>query len=311
MASSICGVEDRILSCDVKDQTGLNDFQKLPDQSGIAINKVGINNFRIPMAYANKDGTVLNHDTIASMYVNLEGTKTGINMSRLCAILQEEAQKNTVGMDFIKNILVRYRRDLRDSPEDALLGEAYLKLKFNFCMKQVSLKSDNWGWQYYPCALEAKAIGDTVKMYLTVHYWYSSTCPCSLSMAKQYEQDYRDGKTTEGNGIAAAHAQRSEARCTIQFSPDEIYYIEDLVALMRRALPTEVQALVKRIDEQAFAILNGSNPMFVEHATRRLYKELNTDPKILDWVVSLEHWESLHGHNAVGVISKGIPGGLR
>lgn len=311
MASSVCGVEDRILSCNIKDQTGLNDFQKLPDASGIPINKVGISQFRIPMNYLHRDGSTMNHDTIASMYVNLEGNKTGINMSRLCAILQQEAQKNDVGVVFMKNMLGRYRADLRDAPDEPLLGEAYLKLRFNYPMKQPSLKSDNWGWQYYPCSLEAKAIGDKIRLFLTVQYWYSSTCPCSLSMAKQYEQDYRDGKTTEGNGIAAAHAQRSEARCTIEFDSSSIYYIEDLVELLRRALPTEVQSLVKRLDEQAFAILNGANPMFVEHSTRRLFVELNKDARILDWVVSVEHWESLHAHNAVGVICKGIPGGLR
>ena len=50
--------------------------------------------------------------------------------------------------------------------------------------------------------------------------------------------------------------------------------------------------------------------MFVEHATRRLSLVLNGDDRISDWVVSVEHWESLHSHNAVAVIRKGIPGGL-
>ena len=67
---------------------------------------------------------------------------------------------------------------------------------------------------------------------------------------------------------------------------------------------------MKRVDEQAFAILNGENPMFVEHATRRLAAVLNQEPKVLDWVCSVEHWESLHSHNAIGVISKGLPKGL-
>ncbi len=53
--------------------------------------------------------------------------------------------------------------------------------------------------------------------------------------------------------------------------------MEDLVAIIRKGLPTETQSMVKRIDEQAFAIMNGSNPMFVEHATRRLSKVLNAD----------------------------------
>jgi hypothetical protein len=38
-----------VLDCDLKDETGLNDFQKLPDVGGIAIPKVGINRYRIPL----------------------------------------------------------------------------------------------------------------------------------------------------------------------------------------------------------------------------------------------------------------------
>ena len=130
-------------------------------------------------------------------------------------------------------------------------------------------------------------------------------------MSKQYEKDFADGKEWEGNGIAVGHSQRSMARVVTQYSPDQDFSVEELVAIIRKGLPTETQSMVKRLDEQAFAIMNGSNPMFVEHATRRLSRVLNSDKRILDWAASVEHWESLHSHNAVGVIRKGIPNGLR
>lgn len=309
-------VTEQVLNCEVKDATGLNDFQKLPEDSGIAINKVGINRFRIPLKYYRKDGSVENHDTIASMYVNLESGKTGINMSRLCAFLQDEAKQNRVGAEFLRVVLQRYHKDMRDSEEDPLLKHAWLKLRFSYPILQKSLKSANEGWQYYDCELEGYSRIDdegqpNLKIYLTVYYEYSSTCPCSLSMSKQYEEQWRNKETTEGNGTATAHAQRSVCKCTIQFNPNELFMIEDLVQLLRKALPTETQTIVKRPDEQAFAILNGENPMFVEHATRQLAKTLNEEPRIIDWVCSVEHHESLHSHNAIGVIYKGIPGGLR
>lgn len=321
MTDQQCGKvsDNEILNCEVKDLTGLNDFQKLPEASGIAINKVGINRFRIPLKYYHKDGSIENHDTIASMYVTLSAGKTGINMSRLCAFLQEEAKENPVGIAFLEAVLKRYHVDMRDEETDNLLSQAWLKLRFSYPIMQQSLKSPNAGWQYYDCALEGRSTVITnedntesvsIDYYLTVNYEYSSTCPCSLSMAKQYEKDYLEGKTTEGTGIATAHSQRSNCRCTIKFNGSNLFYIEDLVALLREALPTETQSLVKRVDEQAFAILNGANPMFVEHSTRRLATVLNRNEQILDWVCSVEHWESLHSHNAIGVISKGIPGGL-
>ena len=304
--------EDRILKCTTKDATGLNDFHRLPDLYGIDIDKVGINRFRIPLQFRHKDGTVMNHDSEASMYIFFPKGKAGINMSRLYAFLLEESDGKIIDVNFFKSILHRYRRDMRDTEDEELYNKSYCKIKFNYPVRQKALKSDKSGWQYYKCAIEGQedATG-RVRLFLTVHYEYSSTCPCSLSMSKQYEHEYRESITDEGNGMAVAHSQRSEAKVTVELGCEEDYYIEDLIELLREAIPTETQSFVKRIDEQAFAVLNAQNPMFVEHATRRLSQALNGEPKFLDWVVSVEHWESLHSHNAVAVIRKGVPGGLQ
>ena len=304
--------EDRILDCHSKDETGLNDFHKLPDLFGVDIDKVGINRFRIPLMFKHKDGTMMNHDTVASMYIHFPKGKAGINMSRLYAILQEEANDAVVSTELFASILGRFRKDMRDEETDPLFDKSYLKLRFSYPLKQKALKSKKAGWQYYDTILEGREDKDgKVALYLTVCYEYSSTCPCSLSMSKQYEYEHSKNLVEEGNGMAVPHSQRSQARCTVQIADMDDFFVEDLVDLLRKAIPTETQSFVKRIDEQAFAVLNAQNPMFVEHATRRLSKVLNGDKRILDWVVSVEHWESLHSHNAVAVIRKNAQGGLR
>lgn len=297
--------QNQVMSCAVKDDTGLNDYQKLPNRSGITIPRVGIERFRIPLQFKLPDGSTRAHDTQASMFVILDGQKTGVNMSRFCAILQEEAEKSSVDSDFFGRVLLRFRTDLRDYETEPLIPRAQLELKFQYAVKQPSLKSGNWGWQYYDCVLkgEQNADGQTM-MTLVLGYEYSSTCPCSLSMAKQYEEDYRLGKTTEGNGIATAHSQRSLATCEITYKQESGFTIESLIDILRQAIPTETQSLVKRLDEQAFAILNGENPMFVEHVSRRLAVVFNEDKRMLDWSAKIEHFESLHSHNAVAYISK-------
>ena len=68
--------------------------------------------------------------------------------------------------------------------------------------------------------------------------------------------------------------------------------------------------MVKREDEQAFAELNGAYIKFVEDAARLLYRELNRDPRIHDFQAACAHLESLHSHDAVSVICKGIKGGF-
>jgi GTP cyclohydrolase I len=299
------GKSEEILECDIVDETGLNDFQKLPNKHGVAIPSVGIERFRIPLKFRHSDGEILNHDCEASMSVYLAADKTGVNMSRFCAILQEEANKMVVDKSFFKKILGRYRVDLRDEISESPIEKSFFDLKFNYPLKQQSLKSENWGWQYYSCEiLGVENKDEKVELRLVVNYEYSSTCPCSLSMSKQYEQDYREGKTTLGNGIATAHSQRSNARVEASIDLASEFFIEDLIELLRMAIPTETQSLVKRADEQAFAILNGENPVFVEHVARRLSKTLDQRSEIIDWNAKIEHFESLHSHNAVAYIEK-------
>ncbi len=300
-----------VLNFNLQDENGLNDFHKSENDVVVSIDKVGINHFRLPILYRYKNGAIRNHDAVASMYINCPEGKNGINMSRLCEILTVEAAEIPMSVDLFRKVLNRFRVDMRDHDNDPYFSDAYLKLKFKIVLKQQSLKSDNWGWQYYDVELEGRENKKgELKMYLTLFYEYSSTCPCSLSMAKQYEEEFQAGKTSEGSGIASAHSQRSGAKCTVEFDADSEFYIEDLVDVLRKAIPTETQSLVKRVDEQAFAILNGANPIFVEHASRNLSVELNAEKRIKDWVVSVEHWESLHSHNATAVIRKGIEGGL-
>ena len=299
------GHHKEILNCAIKDDSGLNDFQKLPNNHGVAIPRVGIERFRLPLLYKHRDGSVSNHDTEASMFVYLASDKTGVNMSRFCAILQEESGEAIVDKNFIKKILGRYRKDLRDYEDEELIPSSELILKFQYPVKQKSLKSDNWGWQYYLCEIHAvENSHGQVGLELILNYEYSSTCPCSLSMAKQYEKDYAAGKIEEGTGIATAHSQRSNARVKVTVDIETDFFLEDLIDLLRVAIPTETQSLVKRLDEQAFAILNGENPMFVEHVSRRLSKTLDMDERILDWEAKIEHFESLHSHNAVAYIHK-------
>ena len=85
-------------------------------------------------------------------------------------------------------------------------------------------------------------------------------------------------------------------------------WIEDLVELCRENIPTEVQIVVKRRDEQAFAELNGSNLLFSEDAVRIMYDALDKwyqDERITDFSIVASHEESLHPWNAIAVVTGG------
>ena len=73
---------------------------------------------------------------------------------------------------------------------------------------------------------------------------------------------------------------------------------------------TECQAIVKREDEEEFAVKNYSSQKFIEDAVRILAKELDTDAKIKDYKLLAVHNESLHQHSVVGCLCKGIEGSI-
>ena len=77
------------------------------------------------------------------------------------------------------------------------------------------------------------------------------------------------------------------------------------------ALRTETQVMVRREDEQAFAELNGAKVKFVEDAARLLFAHLNEETRIIDFRVVCSHFESLHSHDAVAVLCRGVDGGFR
>ena len=72
------------------------------------------------------------------------------------------------------------------------------------------------------------------------------------------------------------------------------------------ALKTETQVIVKREDEQAFAELNGSNVKFVEDAVRLLHEQIEKNTLVEDYRIVCSHQESLHSHDAIAVLVKGL-----
>jgi GTP cyclohydrolase I len=296
----------------VFDQAGLPDLQKSESPiANIHLQKVGVNRVHIPVLYLKRDGQVQQHDTEASLYVSLAPEKKGINMSRLVLIVHEHAKRGLPALGLVKAVLEDIRWKLRDSDDEPPLGNAYFKLKFRYYIPQTSLASGLTGDAAYDCVLEGVTVGDKLRTYLTVNYEYSSTCPCSKALAEQYMQEYKDGKRTDGNGTATAHAQRSNAAVTVEFDPETPLMVEDMVEKLRQVIPTEVQVIVKRVDEQAFAILNGSYPVFCEDIARVVADWLGNDSRVLDYSVVAEHFEALHRHNAVSIAYAGKPGGLR
>ena len=279
-------------------KASLPDLQNGPasliEGANVPIQQVGISNFKLPLKYPTPSGELLTLETSVDGYVGLDAGKKGINMGRIMRTFYK-FQHDVFHPDKLEEVLRAYQEDLESR-------SAFLKLSFSYPMLKESLRSGLAGYQYYNVSIEGKLDEDgRFTRYMHLNFEYSSACPCSYELS-EHARESRD--------IAAIpHSQRSVATITAQLNSE--MFVDEMVEMCREALQTETQVIVKREDEQAFAEMNGAFQKFVEDAARLLYDELNKDERIRDFVVRCAHLESLHSHDAVSRICKGVPNGLR
>jgi GTP cyclohydrolase I len=290
-------VYDDELKADKKYISSLPDLQNGPSSliqgAAVPIQQVGIHNFKLPLTYKQRDGETINLETSVTGSVSLEAHKKGINMSRIMRSFYDHKDE-VFSINTINDVLETYRDNLKSF-------ESRIMLKISYPIKQQSLRSGLEGYQYYDVVFEGDLTKEgEFKKYIHFDFVYSSACPCSFELSEHAEK-YR-------NRATVPHSQRSVSRVSVRF--DDMLWVEDLQELCLAALQTETQVMVKREDEQAFAEKNGASLKFVEDAVRLLYKELSSDSRILDFKVVASHNESLHSHNAVSVIVKGVEGGF-
>ena len=287
----------------------------------VALNKVGIAPVDLPIKVLRRDGSTQVLQSQASLYCSLDDPQAkGLNLSRLY-ILMHETIKDHMTLDGITAALEEMATKQGSK-------HAYCKLRFKYPWTQKALRSREpltdeeiergqfqtladgdkislrkmEGHIAYNVVLEGqyhRGADKEYRFYLTVEYVYSSTCPCSFELA-------HNAKSRRG-AAANAHSQRSVMRTTVEFDPNKIVWIEDLIELHRQHIPTEVQVVVKRRDEQAFAELNGANLLFSEDAIRIVYGALDewyNAGKIFDFTISTDHQESLHPWSAIAVVWK-------
>ncbi|MDM7459603.1 MAG: GTP cyclohydrolase FolE2 [Paracoccus sp. (in: a-proteobacteria)] len=258
------------------------------------IQHVGISNFRLPIRYRTRPDVggaegEITLETSVTGSVSLEADRKGINMSRIMRSFYGHSE-TLFSLSVLEAALEAYKTDL-----DAL--DARIQMRFSYPMKVDSLRSGLSGWQYYDVALEVVEQNGQRLRNMHLDYVYSSTCPCSLELSEHARQ-------MRGR-LATPHSQRSVARISMVMVGPERLWIEDVIELCRRAVPTETQVMVKREDEQAFAELNAAHPIFVEDAVRAFAEQMMSDARIGDFRVVASHQESLHSHDAVSLLTRG------
>ena len=283
---------------------------------------VGMDEIELPVRIETDEGEHLQSTASVTAFVNLRQAQVrGIHMSRLYLHLDKALGEKPLSPCNLRHIL----RAFLDSHQD-LSDRALVRVDFDYMVRRPALKSDNEGWKRYPISMIGILDENEFSVEVGLEVLYSSTCPCSAALARQliqeqFENDFPKDETPDWEAIyrwlgseqgisATPHSQRSAVELRVRLTPSfQLFPLIQLIDLMEKALSTPVQTAVKREDEQAFAKLNGENLMFCEDAARRVQQALNSDERILDFWARCTHYESLHPHNAVSVVTKGVEGG--
>ncbi|HEX7675747.1 MAG TPA: GTP cyclohydrolase FolE2 [Bdellovibrio sp.] len=278
------------------------------------IDWVGMGSIELPILLKQEDG-VYRIPARVDAKVSLDKKPSrGIHMSRLYLITQDVLTKNEMSLGLLGTATDEFLKTHED-----LSTQAQVQVNFEAPLVRKALKSANQAWRSYPVVLASFNENGVKKYFVEVIVTYSSTCPASAALSRQLIQDNFKQQfsnenvdfdvihswlgTTQGI-VATPHAQRSFARVKVEVGSTFNY--GDLIDVVEDALQTAVQGAVKREDEQEFALRNGQNLMFCEDAARRVKEALDKKGEILDYVAEFSHVESLHPHNAVSRISKGL-----
>lgn len=288
------------------------------------LNWVGMSEIELPVHMLNGKGKQM--QTVASVqaYVNLiDPESKGIHMSRLYLSVDEILSDNIITPSLLKKVVEHFA-----ASQDGISDSAYLECRLEFFERRNSLISDNTGWKSYRVRTISSLRKGDLTTELSIEVPYSSTCPCSAALARDiiqqgFEKKFGGSGKVEANDVhlwlgttegisATPHSQRSLAQVRVMLEDNvEDMPISRLIDEIEDALATPVQAAVKREDEQEFARLNASNLMFCEDAARRVQAALDKDSTLRDFWIRVNHMESLHPHDAVAIVTKGIENGYR
>ena len=288
------------------------------------LDRVGMSNIELPLMVQTDNYPAQQVSAKVELFVNLGDPQAkGIHMSRLYLQLDQLSTESELTLQTLTTLLNGFIESHID-----LSTEAFVKVEFDYNLRRKSLISEKRGWKAYPVVIVGRLIDGKFDFELQVDVPYSSTCPCSAALArqliqeafsKQYEQQENVAKeeivawlgSTQGI-VATPHSQRSVAQVKAKLSDSaDNFPIIALIDLIEATLKTPVQAAVKREDEQEFARLNGQNLMFCEDAARQLQYALNQQTQFSDFWLRVNHYESLHAHDAVSVTTKGIKDGYK
>lgn len=253
----------------------MKDVQSERDTRGVYLNRVGIEDLRIPITLKTPSSGPFCTVAEVRLAVDLPAEERGTHMSRFVEIINEI---EILKPHKIEGVLEHLKERLGSEA-------AFLDMTFPYFIKKKAPVTGIESLIDIDCAINAELKGDEFSFYVSTSVPVTTLCPCSKEISDR-----------------GAHNQKAIATITIK-SPSLIWY-EELVELVERNASCPVYSLLKRPDEKFVTESAYDNPKFVEDLTRDIYKELEKIEDIEEFQVYVKSFESIHNHNAFALAMK-------
>ena len=256
----------------------MKDVQNQTDTRGVAIQKVGIKGFEIPLSIQRKDAEDITIYSSATVGVSLPAHFKGTHMSRFVEVLNEWSSKRILGID-IKGCVEEVIKKLNAK-------SGYIKLEFKYFIDKKSPVTKISAPMCYDCTFEGKLDNfgeddEEYTFYLGAKIPVTTLCPCSKEISNY-----------------GAHNQRAIVSVKISYPQDEHIWLEDLIHDVESCASSELYPLLKREDEKFVTEKAYDNPKFVEDVLRDVVIMLRKNDIIDTFEVECESLESIHNHSA-------------
>ena len=249
----------------------LPDIQSIADTRRLAIQNVGVKGLRYPLLLETNNGEQLSTVATLAMTVGLPAQVKGTHMSRFVELL--EGRSGALTQDGLFRMLEDMLARL-----DARSGRIELVFPY-FIRKTAPVSGVESLLDYDATLIIEKTEGERACLTLRVTAPVTSLCPCSKEISEY-----------------GAHNQRSHI--TLEARLRAPMAIEELVRLAEEEASCEVYGLLKRPDEKWVTERAYDNPKFVEDLVRDIALRLMAEPRIAQWKVASENFESIHNHSA-------------
>ncbi len=252
----------------------LHDIQSSPDTREIALQRVGIKDFAVPLQLQTKAGAQQTVQASCTLTVGLPSEFKGTHMSRFVEILADWQKRNMSGA--CVEDLVRDVRDRLAAPAAAVV------IRFKYFVDKAAPATGITAPTDLDCSFEGDiALDGTYRFTLGVAVPVTTLCPCSKAISRY-----------------GAHNQRSLITAKVRSTAGTCTWIEDLAEALEARASCPIYPLLKREDEKVVTERAYENPKFVEDVLRDCILYLRTLPGIEWFSVDVENFESIHNHNA-------------